>query len=70
MKFDSHVVTNYEFRSIAGRAVAGIGAAGVASNGMTILVTVSSFKMKTILVGIGVACFGIGLVLGPVLGGV
>ncbi|KAG7290749.1 hypothetical protein NEMBOFW57_000752 [Staphylotrichum longicolle] len=43
---------------IAGRAVAGIGAAGVASNGLTILVTIAPVTKKPIFMGLGAACFG------------
>lgn len=54
---------------VAGRAVAGVGAAGVASNGFTILVTVASAPRKPVIVGLAAACFGIGLVVAPLLGG-
>jgi MFS family permease len=37
---------------------------------MTILATISDFRKKMLFVGLAAACFGIGLVLGPVLGGV
>ncbi|KAH8898085.1 MFS general substrate transporter [Thozetella sp. PMI_491] len=55
---------------IAGRAIAGVGAAGVASNGMSILVTIAPDGKKPLFVGFGAAFFGIGLVLAPILGGV
>jgi len=54
---------------IAGRAIAGVGAAGVASNGLTILVTIAPPKRKPALMGMGAACFAMGLVAGPLLGG-
>lgn len=55
---------------IAGRAISGAGAAGVAANGMTILIVIPPPKLKPLFMGIGAACFGIGLILSPVLGGV
>lgn len=55
---------------IAGRAVAGIGAAGVASNGLTILVTIAPAPRKPMFMGLGAACFVMGLIAGPLLGGV
>lgn len=55
---------------IAGRAIAGAGAAGVAANGMAILIVIPPPKLKPIFMGVGAACFGIGLILSPVLGGV
>jgi len=55
---------------ITGRAISGLGAGGVASNGLTILVTVAPVKLRQMFVGIGAACFAVGLVLSPVLGGV
>lgn len=54
---------------IAGRAIAGIGASGVASNGLTILVTIAPVTKKPIFMGLGAACFGIGLVVAPIIGG-
>jgi MFS family permease len=54
---------------IAGRAISGLGAGGVASNGLTILVTIAPVRLKEVFVGVGAACFTIGLVLSPVLGG-
>lgn len=59
--------TNNAF--IAGRAIAGIGAAGVASNGLTILVTIAPATKKPAFMGMGAACFGIGLIIAPLLGG-
>ncbi|KXX76152.1 putative HC-toxin efflux carrier TOXA, partial [Madurella mycetomatis] len=59
--------TNNAF--IAGRAIAGIGAAGVASNGLTILVTIAPATKKPAFMGMGAACFGIGLIVAPILGG-
>lgn len=54
---------------IAGRAIAGIGAAGVASNGLTILLAIAPDKKKPLVMGLGASCFGIGLILAPILGG-
>ncbi|KAK3324448.1 putative MFS transporter [Cercophora scortea] len=54
---------------IAGRAVSGIGAAGVASNGLTILVTIAPARKKPLFMGLGAACFALGLVVAPILGG-
>ncbi|KAL8348860.1 hypothetical protein RB601_002214 [Gaeumannomyces tritici] len=54
---------------IAGRAVAGVGAAGVSSNGLTILVTIAPAGRKPALMGAGAACFALGLVVAPLLGG-
>ncbi|KAL2131114.1 hypothetical protein VTI74DRAFT_5548 [Chaetomium olivicolor] len=54
---------------IAGRAIAGVGAAGVASNGLTILVTIAPGARKAIFMGMGAVCFAVGLVGGPLLGG-
>ncbi len=54
---------------IAGRAIAGVGAAGVASNGLTILVTIAPVTKRPLFMGFGGACFGIGLVIAPLLGG-
>ncbi|KAK3349750.1 MFS transporter [Lasiosphaeria hispida] len=54
---------------IAGRAISGVGAAGVASNGMTILLTIAPPRRKPVLMGAGAGCFALGLVIAPVLGG-
>ncbi|KAL2106344.1 hypothetical protein VUR80DRAFT_6873 [Thermomyces stellatus] len=54
---------------IAGRAIAGIGAAGVSSNGLTILVTIAPVPRKPVFMGLGAASFVIGLIAGPLLGG-
>lgn len=54
---------------IAGRAIAGIGAAGVASNGLTILVTIAPVVKRPKFMGLGAACYVIGLVAGPLVGG-
>ncbi|KAK3687919.1 putative MFS transporter [Podospora appendiculata] len=54
---------------IAGRAISGIGAAGVASNGLTILVTIAPPRKKPLFMGLGAACFALGLVVAPILGG-
>ncbi|KAH8651291.1 MFS transporter [Xylariales sp. PMI_506] len=54
---------------IAGRAIAGIGAAGIASNGLTILVTIAPVVKRPKFMGLGAACYVIGLVAGPLLGG-
>ncbi|KAK0649201.1 putative MFS transporter [Cercophora newfieldiana] len=55
---------------IVGRAVSGLGAGGVGSNGLTILVTIAPVKLKQMFMGVGAACFTIGLVISPVLGGI
>lgn len=55
---------------IAGRAIAGIGAAGVASNGLTILITIAPPGKKPVFMGMGAGSFGIGLIIAPILGGV
>ncbi|RAH51749.1 MFS transporter [Aspergillus piperis CBS 112811] len=54
---------------IAGRAIAGIGASGVASGGFVIVLTVSPEKSKPVLLGICSSCFAMGLILAPVIGG-
>ncbi|KAJ6089453.1 hypothetical protein N7467_004669 [Penicillium canescens] len=54
---------------IVGRAVAGIGASGVASGGFVIVLTVASDKAKPLLMGICSSCFAMGLILAPVIGG-
>ncbi|OJJ68159.1 hypothetical protein ASPBRDRAFT_47103 [Aspergillus brasiliensis CBS 101740] len=54
---------------IAGRAIAGVGASGVASGGFVIVLTVSPEKSKPMLLGICSSCFAMGLILAPVIGG-
>ncbi|KAI0843199.1 putative MFS transporter [Hypoxylon sp. FL0890] len=54
---------------IAGRAIAGVGASGVASGGLTIVITISDTKRKPLNMGIASACFILGLILAPVVGG-
>ncbi|KAI9925938.1 hypothetical protein MW887_005744 [Aspergillus wentii] len=54
---------------IAGRAIAGIGAAGVAGGGFTIVLNISSPKKRPINMALISSCFGIGLILGPIVGG-
>ncbi|KAK0630405.1 hypothetical protein B0T17DRAFT_506876 [Bombardia bombarda] len=54
---------------IAGRAISGFGAAGVASNGFTILVVISPITKKPLFAGMGAACFALGLILASILGG-
>jgi MFS family permease len=54
---------------IAGRAIAGVGAAGVASNGLTILVTIAPVVQRPKFMGLGAACYVVGLVAGPLVGG-
>ena len=54
---------------IAGRAVAGIGAAGVVSNGLTIVLTIAPVAKRPLFMGFAGACFGIGLVMAPLVGG-
>jgi MFS family permease len=55
---------------IAGRAIAGFGGAGVASNGLAILLAIAPTNKKPLLMALGACCFAIGLILAPVLGGV
>ncbi|KAJ5664935.1 MFS transporter [Penicillium maclennaniae] len=54
---------------IVGRAVAGVGASGVAGGGFVIVLTVSSEKAKPLLMGICSSCFAMGLILAPIIGG-
>ena len=54
---------------IAGRAIAGIGTAGVASNGLTIVVTITPAAKRPLFMGFAGVCFGIGLVMAPLVGG-
>lgn len=54
---------------IAGRAVAGIGASGVASGGFVIVLSVSPEKMKPLLLGICSSSFAMGLILAPIISG-
>lgn len=54
---------------IVGRAVAGVGASGVASGGFTVVLTVTSDRIKPLFMGIVSSCFAMGLILAPVLGG-
>ena len=54
---------------IVGRAIAGAGAAGVSCSGLTILLTIASDEKKPLFVGLFGGCFGVGLILGPILGG-
>ncbi|KAE8154017.1 major facilitator superfamily domain-containing protein [Aspergillus avenaceus] len=54
---------------IAGRAIAGIGAAGVAGGGFTIVLNISSPESRPINMALISSCFGVGLILGPILGG-
>ncbi|KAJ5304827.1 uncharacterized protein N7443_004487 [Penicillium atrosanguineum] len=54
---------------IVGRAIAGVGASGVASGGFVIVLTVASDKAKPLLMGICSSCFAMGLILAPVIGG-
>ncbi|XXH00647.1 Trans-enoyl reductase fsl5 [Hypoxylon texense] len=55
---------------IVGRAIAGIGASGVGSGGLTVVLTISSEKVKPLFMGIISSFFALGLILAPVLGGV
>ncbi|KAJ5087470.1 MFS transporter [Penicillium angulare] len=54
---------------IVGRAIAGIGASGVASGGFVIVLTVSPEKSKPVLLGICSSCFAMGTILAPIIGG-
>lgn len=55
---------------IIGHAVAGIGAAGVATGGMTVVLIVASPRMKPVFMGICSGCFALGIILAPILSGV
>lgn len=55
---------------IIGRAVAGVGAAGVATGGMTVVLTVASPRTKPVFMGLCSGCFALGIVLAPILSGV
>ncbi|KAL7787153.1 putative efflux pump antibiotic resistance protein [Trichoderma ceciliae] len=55
---------------IIGRTIAGIGAAGVSSGAYTICAYISEPKKRAAHTGILGAVFGIGSILGPLLGGV
>ncbi|KAH6603855.1 efflux pump antibiotic resistance [Trichoderma cornu-damae] len=55
---------------IVGRTIAGIGAAGVSSGAYTICAYISDPKKRAAHTGILGAVFGIGSILGPLLGGV
>lgn len=55
---------------IVGRAVAGIGASGVATGGMTVVLIVASPRMKPVFMGLCSGCFALGVILAPILSGV
>ncbi|WYZ42179.1 hypothetical protein EsH8_V_001074 [Colletotrichum jinshuiense] len=55
---------------IVGRAVAGIGASGLATGGMTIVLLIASPRTKPLFMGICSSCFALGVILGPILSGV
>ncbi|KAM7219425.1 Major facilitator superfamily domain containing protein [Rhypophila decipiens] len=54
---------------IVGRAIAGVGAAGVASGGLTIVLTVSSAKNRAMFMGLASSMFALGIILAPIIGG-
>jgi MFS family permease len=54
---------------IVGRAIAGVGAAGVASGGLTIVITVSSTATRPLFIGLASSMFALGIILAPVIGG-
>jgi hypothetical protein len=54
---------------IAGRALAGVGAAGVAGAGYTIVLNISSPETKPMNMALVASTFGLGLILGPIIGG-
>ncbi|PFH62256.1 hypothetical protein XA68_14387 [Ophiocordyceps unilateralis] len=55
---------------IIGRAIAGVGAAGVGSGSYTLVAFIAEPKKRAAYTGLLGAIFGIGSVLGPLLGGV
>ncbi|PHH80592.1 hypothetical protein CDD80_851 [Ophiocordyceps camponoti-rufipedis] len=55
---------------IVGRAIAGVGAAGVGSGSYTLVAFIAEPKKRAAYTGLLGAIFGIGSVLGPLLGGV
>lgn len=55
---------------IVGRAIAGVGAAGIASGSYTIVGFITGPKRRPMFTGIIGAMFGTSTVLGPLLGGV
>ncbi|KAL6882328.1 putative efflux pump antibiotic resistance protein [Trichoderma longibrachiatum] len=55
---------------IIGRTIAGVGAAGVSSGAYTICAYISEPKKRAVHTGILGAVFGVGSILGPLLGGV
>lgn len=54
---------------IAGRAIAGVGAAGVASGGLTIVVIVSKPSQRPLFMGLASGVFALGMILAPIIGG-
>jgi MFS transporter, DHA2 family, glioxin efflux transporter len=54
---------------IVGRAIAGVGAAGVGSGSYTIVAFISEPKKRANYTSMIGAIFGIGSVLGPLIGG-
>jgi MFS family permease len=54
---------------IFGRAVAGIGAAGIASGGLTVIVTISTPAKRPLFIGITSSMFALGVILAPIMGG-
>lgn len=54
---------------IVGRAIAGVGAAGVASGGLTVVLTVSSPATRAMNMGLVSSMFALGIILAPIIGG-
>ncbi|KAF2809788.1 putative transporter [Mytilinidion resinicola] len=54
---------------IVGRAIAGIGAAGISSGGMSIVAIVSPPKSRAMFTGMVMSVFSIGMVVSPIIGG-
>lgn len=54
---------------IVGRAVAGIGAAGVASGGLTVVITISEPAKRPMFMGLSSSMFALGIILAPIIGG-
>ncbi len=54
---------------IAGRALAGVGAAGVASGGLNVVLAVSGPATRALNMGLVSCMFALGIVLAPVVGG-
>jgi MFS transporter, DHA2 family, glioxin efflux transporter len=55
---------------IVGRAIAGVGAAGLASGGYTIIAFSAPVRLRPIFIGLIGVAFCVSNVLGPLLGGI